>query len=134
MSSSCTPMLGSPSRSACVDAAGKLSMNACTPCRKSRWYTNVDVPRVGAPATNSKGPQRASTRSGVEIDASVSAEAVTLTGCRASVAFLNAFRGAVDAAARTQTVNDEYRRPRDCACCAAGAAPTALEQQACGCG
>ena len=54
-------------------------MNASTPCMKSRWsYTSSAVPWVGAPSRNSSVPRRLSTRSGVEIDRSVSAETPSL--------------------------------------------------------
>ena len=50
-------------------------MNASTPCTKSRWsYSSSAVAFVGAPSRNSSVPSRVSTRSGVEIDLSVSAD------------------------------------------------------------
>ena len=50
-------------------------INASTPCTKSRWsYSNRAVASDGAPSVNSNVPRRLSTRSGVEIDANVSAE------------------------------------------------------------
>ena len=72
---SSTPMSKNPWRIAAIDAPGKALMNASTPCMKSRWsYTSSAVAWVGAPSRNSSVPRRLSTRSGVEIDRSVSAE------------------------------------------------------------
>ena len=63
-----------PRRIAANDAPGKLLMNASTPCMKSRLsYSSAAVASVGAPSSNSNVPRRVSTRSGVEIDANVSA-------------------------------------------------------------
>jgi hypothetical protein len=60
---------------AASDAPGKALMNASIPCTKSRWsYSSSAVALVGAPSRNSSVPRRLSTRSGVEIDRSVSAD------------------------------------------------------------
>ena len=72
-----TPMPKNPRRIAANDAPGKLLMNASTPCMKSRLsYSSAAVASDGAPSSNSNVPRRLSTRSGVEIDRSVSAETV----------------------------------------------------------
>ena len=72
---SSTPIDRNPWRMAASDAPGKALMNACIPCTKSRWsYSSSAVAFVGAPSRNSSVPRRLSTRSGVEIDRSVSAD------------------------------------------------------------
>src|SRR5664279_6561428 len=70
-----TPMPRNPRCIAASDAPGKLLMNASTPCMKSRLsYSSRAVAAEGAPSLNSNVPRRLCTRSGVEIDLSVSAE------------------------------------------------------------
>ena len=72
---SSTPMDVNPARMAATDAPGKDRSNASTPCTKSRWSNSSSaVAGVGAPSVNSNTPRRLSTRSGVEIDASVSGD------------------------------------------------------------
>ncbi len=72
---SSTPIDKNPCRIAATDAPGKALMNASIACTKSRWsYSSSAVALVGAPSRNSSVPRRLATRSGVEIDRSVSAE------------------------------------------------------------
>jgi hypothetical protein len=64
-----------PRRSATSDTPGIAPRNACTPFRKSRWsYNSAAVFSDGAPSSNSSGPRRLSTRSGVETDSRASGE------------------------------------------------------------
>jgi hypothetical protein len=99
---SSTPIDKNPWRMAATDAPGKALMNASTPCTKSRWsYSNPAVAFDGAPSRNSNVPRRLCTRSGVEIDRSVSAETpsrpLPLIASSVITDCLNELRGAADA-------------------------------------